>query len=144
MKQRPFTVYYAHPMSWYGTPEEAADVAFLETQYARVINPSAEHIVRQVDEYIKLHGPGQVMQYFADIIRDDVDEVVFRRFNDGKIGSGVAREVFEAKIWDKPTHAIFTDFKSQRRLDRNFPGALLWPMILTVDQTRARIKKGTM
>lgn len=139
------TVYYAHPMSWYGTPEEAADVAFLETQYAKVINPSSPEIVKEVSQYINSQGQENVMQYFASIIRDQADEVAFRRFRNGQIGSGVGRELFEAHIWNKPVHRLSGGYPPfGLGLDTNYPSTLWMPLVLTVDQTRARIKKGTM
>lgn len=91
-------IYYAHPMSWYGTAQEAEDVAEL-AKHGVVTNPNCE-MFQQAVEMAKLRGQ-PVMQVFADFIKDNCDVVCFRRFNDGYIGAGVAREIFEAAIWNK-------------------------------------------
>lgn len=95
MKKR---VYYAHPMSWYDTPEEYEDVKAIAVMLdAKVINPNTPAFETRVSKARTSGYP--VMQIFADTIRNDIDALCFRRFKDGKLGAGVAREIFEAKIW---------------------------------------------
>ena len=91
-------IYYAHPMSWYDTKEEEADVNEL-VNHGTVINPNSQ-MFKQAVEMARLRG-SPVMQVFADYIKDCVDVVCFRRFNDGYIGAGVAREILEAAVWNK-------------------------------------------
>lgn len=91
-------IYYAHPMSWYDTPEEKTDLDALASE-GTIINPNQSFFQQQVEYAKKRNFP--VMDVFAEYIRDKADVVCFRRFRDGKLGAGVAREIFEAIIWGK-------------------------------------------
>lgn len=140
------TVYYAHPMSWYGTDNEQADLQLLRLNYDKVINPSSEEIKTQLEHYIKAYGRANIMQFFAELIRDRADVVAFRPFADGRLGAGVAREVFEAHIWGKRLVRIHSGtcgpVCGAPKLLEMGSGALdlLWAT-LTVEETRSRIKR---
>lgn len=97
-------IYYAHPMSWYGTKEEEDDVNSLQLE-GEVVNPNSEPFTDRVRNAQRTGFP--VMDIFAKTIRDDCDVLCFRRFNDGALGAGVAREILEAVIWNKPVWEIF-------------------------------------
>ena len=140
------TVYYAHPMSWYGTDAEKADLQLLRLNYDHVINPSSEEIKQALEHYIKAHGHANIMQFFADIVHHQADVVAFRPFSDGRIGAGVAREVFEAHIWGKELVRIYSGtcgpVCGAPKLLSMGSGTLdlLWAT-LTVEETRSRIKR---
>lgn len=92
-------IYYAHPMSWYGTQRERDDLAVLSKE-GTVANPNSNKFDVKV-EYAKATGM-PIMDVFATFIRDKADVLVFRRFSgDHRIGAGVAREILEARIWGK-------------------------------------------
>lgn len=97
-------IYYAHPMSWYGTNREALDIHAL-SQHGEVINPNTPKFEDRVRKAQRSGYP--VMQIFADYIRDEADVVAFRAYDDHKIGAGVARELLEAIVWAKPIWQIF-------------------------------------
>lgn len=131
-------LYYAHCMSWYGTPEEAADIKYIESQGYEVVNPNTEEFQEQV-EWAKNEGY-PVMQVFADYIKDRADGLVYRPliFN-GFVTAGVAREVLEALIWHKPVWQVGNsgkDYFMTRKYDV--------PVTLTVDETREIIQKGIL
>jgi len=138
------TVYYAHPMSWYGTDNEQADLQLLRLNYDHVINPSSEEIKARLSDYMRSGQP--VMELFADIIRNEADVVAFRPFADGMLGAGVAREVFEAHIWGKKIARIYSGTcgpvcSAPKLLEMgNGYLDLLWAT-LTVEETRSRIKR---
>lgn len=96
-------IYYAHPMAWYGTDREKEDLAEL-AKHGTVINPNTERFEGSVQSAKRRGFP--VMQVFADYIKDHVDVVCFRRFEDSYLGAGVAREILEARIWGKEVWEI--------------------------------------
>lgn len=91
-------IYYAHPMAWYGTDSENNDLLLLDSE-GFIVNPNSQRFQGSVESAKRRGFP--VMQVFADYIKDHVDVVCFRRYNDGYIGAGVAREILEAKMWNK-------------------------------------------
>lgn len=138
-------IYYAHPMSWYDTKEEAADVKALSA-HGVVSNPNSEWFKYAVDK-AKAHGE-PVMQLFADYIQHKSDVVAYRRFNDGRLGAGVAREILEARIWGKEVWEVIGPFSDGKCIVNKLaviPGqfdlaeVLAFEDILTVDETRARV-----
>lgn len=130
-------IYYAHPMSWYDTKQEEEDISEL-VKHGTVVNPNSQ-MFKQAVEMARLRGQ-PVMDIFADFIKSSADVVCFRRFNDGYIGSGVAREILEACIWNKELWEI----------DRGngLPPSIQKAMVtynvgswhfLTIEETRRRI-----
>lgn len=98
--QTNMTVYYAHPMSLYGTPQEARDIETLRALGFEVVNPGTpEH-----QEGCK--GPGNGMDYFRRIIQNECQALAFRAFPDGKIGAGVAYEIEIARGRELPVFEL--------------------------------------
>lgn len=141
------TIYYAHPMSWYGTEAEAADLRKL-ADYGTVVNPNSSDFKRDVDIAKKYNRP--VMQIFADFIRIDADVVVYRRFRDWKLGAGVAREILEARIWGKEVWEISGGYNKaplsilKEQTAVSVSGHNVMADVLTVEETRARIERGEL
>ena len=130
-------IYYAHPMSWYDTRQEEEDISEL-VKHGTVINPNSQ-MFRQAVEMARLRGH-PIMDIFADFIKNSADVVCFRRFNDGYIGSGVAREILEAQIWNKEVWEIDrgTGLPPHVSTDMNSYNVGLYH-VLTVEETRRRI-----
>ena len=128
-------IYYAHPMSWYNTERETADVKFL-AQFGKVENPNGPHWHNAVIRAQREGTP--VMQIFADYIKEWADVVAFRRFNDETVGAGVAREVLEARIWGKDVWNIHGQPGQLQIVKPGYPRMF---DILSVDETRRRIKE---
>lgn len=93
------TIYYAHPMSWYGTAGEKDDIAALQAEGFKVVNPNAAHFERLVN--IARINDQPIMDIFRATIQH-VDALAFRSFNNDVVSSGVATEIMEAWLWDKP------------------------------------------
>lgn len=138
---QPEIIYYAHPMTWYDTRDELLDIAAI-SQLGFVSNPNSHQFQAQVD-YAKKKG-NPVMDIFANYIQNVADGVAFRRLNNGKIGAGVAREVFEAIIWGKPVYEVTTDENGDRWISQLVGPALLLGNIATVAETKAGVEKGEM
>lgn len=135
-------IYYAHPMSWYGTEGEKLDVAALD-QHGTVVNPNSQTFQDMVEDAKRRNFP--VMQIFADYIRDWADVVAFRRFDgDFKLGAGVAREIFEARVWGKGVWEVYgqTDRHINKEIGmkvNDWPDYVSFGDILTVSETKLRI-----
>ena len=84
-------IYYAHPISLYDTPQEERDVATLKYLWpeASIYNPNSKLDTAKYKE----HG----FEWFLDRV-SDCDLIVFRSFPDGRIGSGVWKEINWADI----------------------------------------------
>jgi hypothetical protein len=73
-------VYYAHPMSLYGTPQESRDVELLQSLGFEVVNPNAPAFSRLTfNNYLTLAAT--------------CDLIAFRALPDGSITCGVAKEI---------------------------------------------------
>jgi len=87
--------YYAHCMLIYNTPIEKDDIELIESLGFKVINPNQpEH-----EAGYKSNG----MEYFDELVRTS-DILFFRAMPDGRISSGVAREIEAAEEdwWPTP------------------------------------------
>lgn len=86
-------VYYAHPMTTYGSTIEKADIKILEDLGFEVYNPN--NPIHQIGckEYARIHGADKIMEYFTNIIFKNCEAVAFRALPDGRLLSGVAYEV---------------------------------------------------
>ena len=84
-------IYYAHPVSLYDTPRETIDLSILKYLWpdAEVYNPNSKLDQEKYKEY--------GMQWFLDRI-EDCDLLVFRSFENGKIGAGVWKEIEYAEL----------------------------------------------
>ena len=81
--------YYAHPMAIYGTPQEEADIKLIESLGFECLNPNSPSY------------QGHTMNQFCALAAR-CDLIVFRAFEDGMIGSGVAKEIEAMKKMGKP------------------------------------------
>lgn len=86
------TVYYAHVLSIYNTPQEERDEADISTSFGFFINPNSKETQ---EKYIK-----EGWKTFEDLI-DQCDGLVFRSLPDGSISAGVAKEIEYAKSKNK-------------------------------------------
>ncbi len=86
-------IYYAHPLTLYGSAQEERDIQMLEELGFEVENPNSEHHARQY----QLHGMG----HFCDTVRK-CDALAFRAFPDGRIPAGIAKEIRAAQLAKKP------------------------------------------
>lgn len=123
------SVYYAHPLSLYDKPEEAADVEALKKAGYRVDNPNDPAVEARF----------QATKDFAvfTALAASADAVAVRAFPDGKLGAGVAKEalaglergkrVFELRGGAEPFHPLTADEVRSRAL--------------TVEQTRDALKR---
>lgn len=93
-------VYYAHFMGIYNTPQEARDIATLESLGLEVINPNTAEIQWEVDDFKKGKFRDDYTMLFDVIfftrIRD-CEVFAFRALPDGRIPGGVAKELKEAQ-----------------------------------------------
>lgn len=130
--------YYAHPMSWYDTAEEDHDRSYITGLGFDLYDPNSDRVKQNLDFWLKGHRRAQIMDFFAGIVQWDVDLVFYRPFRDGTVGSGVAREVLEAFVHQKPVYEL--DFVNSAE-----PGAYaksrstIPNRILSLGETRQRI-----
>lgn len=142
-------IYYAHPMSWYGTDRETEDLKAIAHKFpnAEIENPAAyEDAVKT----LKTQGADgkAIMDFFINRLLV-CDAIAYRTFDDDYIGAGVALEVFTAAVWGKQ---IFRLLDQISRFDDLVPGLLgqlglraaFGPRVLTIADTRDRIKRGVM
>lgn len=94
------TVYYAHPMSWYNSEAETADIRLLERRFDKIINPGSGSVKAALGIAQAGHPEFDTMSFFMKLVQS-ADAVAFRPFSDGKLGAGVGREVFEGILHDK-------------------------------------------
>lgn len=85
-------VYYARPISLYGTEQEKRDLSLLNKMVDGnvlwdIVNPNKEELA----ERYKTEG----MDVFLKAI-EDCDGLVYRSFPDGKISAGVKKEIDRA------------------------------------------------
>lgn len=117
-------VYFAHPISDYGTTwEAAAETAIsLALPGFEIVNPNQPDF----DDGYRVRG----MQFFLDRCAE-CDAVVWSPFPNGLVGAGVAKEV-----------ASFAVSGAAMMLGRDLRLVYGWPaaaLILSVEQTRALI-----
>lgn len=90
-----FVVYYAHPMTLYGTPQEERDIETLMGMGFGVVNPADQQFVDAAQAY------SNKMEYYLELLRK-CDGVAFRGTPGGRITAGVAAEIKEATLWKMP------------------------------------------
>lgn len=132
-------LYYAHPVSLYGSDTEARIVASLTSRGFDVENPgSPQHqaAVKSLRESGKTSE--DVMAYFLDQCRR-CHEVAFSPFPDGKIGAGVVQEVNSFLLTGRPASEISEREGGIVVLSR--VTELEPSRVLTVDETRARLNQ---
>ena len=109
-------VYYAHPISLFGTPTQKRDMELLEALGLEIINPD--------DEEKQAGYESNGIEYFKEVVAR-ADVVAFRAFPDGTIGAGVVMEITEYTE-GKPVIEIPTGINKRA---------------LTVDQTRETLRE---
>lgn len=136
---KPTTIYYAHPITWYGTDQEAADLDLLNDRFA-VINPGSPATVAHAKKVKKASGSKAVMEWFTDKVRH-ADALAYRTFNDGALGAGVAQEILTAIIHGIPIYQLIGPRSSPTLIPRDPSYINLTVRLLTIDETRARVKE---
>jgi hypothetical protein len=136
-------IYYAHPMSWYGTDREKDDVTLLLANtplHTEVVNPNApEH--RAAVETLKAQGnEARIMGYFLDRLAV-CDAIAYRTFDDGRISAGVAQELLTAALHGKQ---IFRFRDPGKLYEEHGLQAAFGPRVLTITQTRDLLRRGIM
>lgn len=86
-------VYYAHPISTYGTPVEQRDIDVLKCLGFEVVNPNTP----DMDAAYRAHGMGV---FKALVVSCDL--LAFRAFPDGSIPAGVAQEIGIMQTENRP------------------------------------------
>ena len=101
---------------YYGTPLEIKDIALIESLGFLVTNPA--------------HHPGKTMEEYCKMAASH-DVVIYRTFQDGKIGAGVGKEINAAKAAGKVVLELPPWI--EKEMDKR---------VLTRDETRARVGYG--
>lgn len=84
--------YYAHSMHLYGSKQEERDISTIQSLGFTVVNPA--------DQIHQARG-ASAMTYFRQLVRT-CQVLIFRALPDGKIGSGVAAEIAQARADNIP------------------------------------------
>lgn len=117
-------IYFAHPVTDYGTDREEKAVAAIKGEGWDVENPNQPH------HQVGYDAGG--MPYFERLAAD-CDALVFMRFPDGGIGAGVGKEIDAAQGAGHPIYELF---------DGDLHSVYGMPTpVLSVEQTRATIKR---
>jgi len=114
--------YYAHPITLYGEEEEKLDLIDIANAGWAVINPNTERF----QEIFRTSGSGAGMTACKIAIEEWADILVYRTFDDGKIGAGVMAEIATARNKGIPIFQ-FRNIRTE------------W--VLSIDETRTRIRE---
>lgn len=93
------TIYYAHCIAIYSTPQEVRDMKTLRDLGFSVVNPNTPEVDAEVKR-LKGIGTGDYMWLFKDII-EKCDALAFRSLPDGRIPAGVLQEILWAREANK-------------------------------------------
>jgi hypothetical protein len=136
-------IYFAHPMSLYGTPMERRLMSRLESAGWTVVNPSAKKHQERVNQIKKEFPPEEagerVMEYFVSLCRT-CGGIAFTPFPDGSIGAGVAKEAAHF-VENKKVLIEATWDNEKGRVILNRKNDLSGYRILSIDETRAMLTK---
>lgn len=145
----PRSIYYAHPMSWYGTDHEKADLQEIRLEWPgiEIINPSdPKHVEAAQAIYARGGTSAEVMVYFEDLVAG-AEALVYRSFSDGKLGAGVSKEILTAHVNNRPIFRLYSGCTAaicgQPHIISGSEADLLWGT-LTIEKTRERIKRGVL
>jgi hypothetical protein len=122
-------------MSWYGTEREALDIATILAStplHTTVVNPAE-------------HQKEPTMAKFLLMV-EQADALAYRTFDDDFIGAGVAQEVLAAALHGKQIFRIMdlTRDKGPILFEQRGLRAAFGPRVLTIIETKGRIKRGMM
>lgn len=92
-------IFYARPVSLFGTKQEARDFETLKQLGFDVIDPNND------DSQKRYASEG--IGVFLELVRES-DAVAFRSFPDGKIGAGLCGQIDEALRMGKPVIELAT------------------------------------
>jgi hypothetical protein len=123
-------VYFAHPITDYGTERQAVALRALRKELDDICQPHT--IIENPDQPHHQKGyAAHGMDYFRGVV-DECWSLAFMRFPDGSIGAGVAREIQWASADGKTIWEVFGG-KVYR--------PVYWPItpVLSVEDTRAVI-----
>lgn len=141
-------VYYAHPMSYYGTTAEADDIAAIEDKFpgvhVHIENPNQPEW--QARAQAAKHAGYTGMEPFLEYVAKEADVVVFRAMSDGFITAGVAKEILEAHFWGKPIYRVVGGSTEKGGTEPYIvrvepPHA---SRFLTVPETKLRVSRGDL
>lgn len=119
------TIYFAHPITAYGSALEEEAIATLGMAGFAVVNPSdREH----------QEACGSDMVKWAALAAT-CEQIAVLPFEDGAYGAGVGKEVAAVLAQGKPVYEVAPDGRSVS-IVRSWPGERV---ILDVEQTRARV-----
>jgi nucleoside 2-deoxyribosyltransferase len=124
-------IYYAHPLTMYGSEREKKDLLLLAQLGFEVYNPNQEAVTKQYLAARARQEQNEAFDAFAHVFKPLVlacDGVAFRAFGDGRVGAGVATECNWAVVDGRPVFELPTYVRTR---------------FLTVSETRARIRKMT-
>lgn len=99
----PLRCYYAHCKNTYGLPQEKQDISWLKAAGFNVINPSDKEIVVSYEAWLKENsdaiakGKISKMDFWLDLVKEEAEVLAFRAAPNGKITSGVAKEIQAAQ-----------------------------------------------
>lgn len=113
--------YYAHRLQSYHTDEEARDIALIESLGFECVNPSAP-------EHSRTKRGERTMEEFCQLAAS-CDLLIFRAFPEGRISSGVHKELAAMRKAGKPILELPSYPQFRHRA-------------LTREQTRARMRDG--
>lgn len=141
------SVYFAHPVTHYDQPIELDEInviiSMLGDEMAsniEIMNPNQKWL-GQAYQNRKNNDHPDVFGLFTEIARA-CDICVGATFLDGALGAGVAKEMISCLENDQPVYLIFYADNNVRFF---YPVASLDNyMILTVEETRTRIKEGIL
>ena len=118
------TIYYAHSLHIYNTPQEERDIKLLADLGFEVVNPNNPKTQEEYNEWCKTVEDAARMKFFDWMVGKCLF-LAFRRHIDGKIPSGVMYEIEYAEMRGIPVFELPTILPSHK---------------LTVEETRAYLK----
>lgn len=141
-------VYYAHPMSWYGTEREEDDIDCIQRETplaSTVVNPNSEDFQTQVETLKQEGQESHIMGIFTAAVVE-CDALAYRTFDDDKISAGVAQEILTAALHGKQIFRLMDLNKNNKPklFEQRGIRAAFGPNVLTIAETRDRIKRGVM
>jgi hypothetical protein len=133
-------------MSWYGTEREREDVGAIDRQTSlqtEIINPADEEFTAKAAT-AKANG-WNVMAIFLEQV-EQADAIAYRTFDDDYIGAGVAQEILTAALHGKQIFRLMdlTHGKGPVLFEQRGIRAAFGPRVLTIVETKDRIKRGVM